>query len=68
VKKGSEFSTDIREVAALYGGRLVINPLLLSQSVGAILREYVDSLHHDHAASKAFHRKIRRKFRYELEE
>src|SRR5262245_48348878 len=31
VKKGSEFSTDIEQVAALYGGRLVINPLLLSQ-------------------------------------
>jgi hypothetical protein len=67
VKKGSEFSVDIRRVAVSDHARLVVNPLFLAQSVSGRLKEYVEALHRDPAAKNAFRKKLKRKFRYELQ-
>ena len=67
VKKGSEFSVDIRRVAVSHHDRLIVNPLFLAQSVADELKDYIETLHRDPVAKKAFRKKLKRKFRYELQ-
>lgn len=67
VKKGSEFDVDLRRVAISDRERLIVNPLFLAQSVTSLLDAYVDTLHRDPAMKRAFCKKLKRKFRYELQ-
>jgi hypothetical protein len=67
VKRGSEFSGDIRGVAIADRGRLIVNPLLLAEAVSVLLRDYVVMLNRSPAEKNTFRNKLKRKFRDEIE-
>ncbi len=67
VKKGSEFSVDIEHLAVASHGRLIVHPGLLAETVTDHLNDFVTGLYHDPAQKLAFRNKLKRKFRYELQ-
>jgi len=67
VKNGSEFSVDIKSVAVSSHKRLIVNPLLLGETVARLLKDYVAMLQQNPAEKLAFRNKLKRKFQYELQ-
>jgi hypothetical protein len=66
IKRGSEFSVEISTVALLHHGRLIVNPGLLAKEVARLLDDYIASLYKSVSAQRGFRNKIKRKFKFEL--
>ncbi len=67
VKDGSEFSVDIQRVAIATRGRLTVHPGLLAGSVRGLLNDFVKGLDRSPSDKHGFIKKLKRTFRYELQ-
>jgi hypothetical protein len=68
VKNGSEFSLEITCIAQRRHDRLIVNPRLLSLHASRqILDGFVRSLNRDPDKKKAFCKKLKKTFRYEIQ-
>ena len=66
VKDGNEFSYDINKIAVRSHDHLAVHPGLLADKVLKMLDLFVADLNRDPVKVKAFAKKIRRKFYFEL--
>lgn len=66
VKDGDEFSYNIERIAIRHRDHLAVHPGLLTDEVLKMLDLFVADLNHDPVKKKAFTKKIRSKFHFEL--